>query len=214
MNSAKRIESLLKIIEKSHNKTAIDIFENAFGVRGCFKVGNKLNIVREQINNLEEKSHPSLISFLREVFSDITIHRNMDSVKQRINPHLVTLHTVGNFMPEETIDKKLITEISDLLVIMQKKIEDSELEDYHKEILYSYCDVLAEGIKDIDEGGVEAFTKAMEHANGKIATYPKVFKSPEIIDTTKEIYEKGTKLVSDAKTWVDVIEFLNNKLLN
>lgn len=209
MNSAKRLASVLENINKiKDNHNAFYNFEKVFNVKGCVSVMTKLKLCEKQVDLLAEKSHKDLISYLRTFFDCKQLQRDMNNEKRLIKHYVMALETSGAYMPEEKIDKKLLTELSELIVKMQEKIKNTDMEDQYKDILNSYCDVMSEGIIDIDIGGVEAFTHHLEIANGKVVLYHQAFTSTGLKDTANEIYEKSTKILNNAQIWGGALGYI------
>ena len=116
-------------------------------------------------------------------------------------------------MPQENIDSKNITDLAELLQQMRDKIEKSVTKEHYKDVLNSYVDEMFEGIADIEIGGAEAFTSHVEIANGKVVLYNQAFTQSGLMDITNNIYEKATKILSDAQTWSGVLGFVGGKFL-
>lgn len=202
MNCAKRIESLLEKMPKTGKNTALEIFEEVFSVEGCIKVAQKLRLVNIQTDKIRKVSHPDTMKYLDDIFNCRLIHRNINTQLNQSPLHIMTLHMAGNIMPDEKIDTKLITELSELLLNIKIKIDNSQMQDEYKDVLYSYAEEIEEGIIDLDFGGIEALTPHLETANGKIIMYREAFKADsEIFKDINSVYEKTTKLLDEAQVW-------------
>ena len=125
----------------------------------------------------------------------------------------MALETTGAYMPQDKIDSKNITELSDILEQMRSKIESSDTKEHYKEVLYSYVDEMVEGIINLDIGGVDAFTSKVEIANGKVVLYSEAFMHSGFSETIKKIYELSTKIINDAQVWAGALGFISGKFL-
>jgi len=213
VNSAQRLAKLLNNIKASKLTIAQDVFEEVFEVSGCVGVTQKLRLCDAQISILEQKAHKSLIAFLRTMFGCRALHRNIINERNAIDQYIMALETAGSYMPQENIDSNNINELAELLQQMRDKIASSNTKEHYKDVLNSYVDEMLEGIIDIDIGGVEAFSSHVEIANGKVVLYNQAFTESGLMDMTNKIYEKSTKILSDAQTWSGVLGFVGGKLL-
>lgn len=216
MNSAIRVQKLLEkmIVEnkqydnKTSKGTSFEVFENTFNVKGCINIAQKLKIVKHEINKLKEYGHVTTINYLNNIFDDKDMNRSLYSLLRDGERHIVALHPMGKLLGEENIDKKLITELSEIILLMKTKIDTSEIDDEYKKILYSYVQELEQGILDIDFGGIEGLLFHLEIANGKVATYTEVFrKDSDIFNDIKNIYKKTTEILDSVQIWTGFIGY-------
>lgn len=215
MNCAKRIESLLEKMPTIKKNTALEIFEEVFAVEGCIKVAQKIRLINIQIDKIRSVSHPETMRYLDDVFNCRLMYRNITTQLNESSAHIMTLHMAGNIMPDEKIDTALITELSELLLNIKIKIDNSQMQDEYKDVLYSYVEEIEEGIIDLDFGGTEALTPHLETANGKIIMYNQAFKADiEIFKDINSVYEKTTKLLDDAQVWGGALGYVLGLLGN
>lgn len=183
MNSAKRLETLLNKIKASKKTKAIELFEEVFEADGCVKVAQKIKLIEKQIERLNDIAHEDTIKYLKDIFNCKLLQRDLKSQINQIQQHTIGLHGIGNVMTPEKIDEKAIAELSDLLVRLESKLDNANLEDYHKEAVKSYIEELRDGLIDINYGGVEAMTSHIEIACGKVVLYNESFRKD------KDIYD-------------------------
>lgn len=222
MNSAKRIEKLINEMVLLNNKTtnpniypsAFEIFEKIFNVKGCINVAKKLKIVQAQVKKLEKFCHPNTYRYLNNIFKDTQININISNLLKEADKHLIAIHPMSMLIADDKIDNLLITELSEIILNMKIKIDNSNMDENIKEIIYSYIIELQEGINEIDLGGIDGLLCHIEIANGKVATYPDIFKKdPDIFNQVNEIYKKTTQILSDTQVWGVSIGYSANLLI-
>lgn len=213
MNAAIRLANILKKMKSSTRSRGYEIFIDTFETSNCVGIANKLLLCNKQVEIVSEKSHQALTTYLRKIFNCQTSQRDMRSDMNDAEPYIMALETAGAYMAEDKIDRQSIKELSDLIIKMRVKIENSSMEDYYSEILNSYVDEIQEAIVDIDIGGIEGFTNHIENANGKVVLYNEVFSKPDFKKDINEIYEKSTKILNDAQVWGGAIGYVMSNLL-
>ena len=108
-------------------------------------------------------------------------------------------------MKSDYIDNDSMIELGELILEMEDKLSKLELSKEHSEVIYRYIQEMHDSIIDFDIGGKEAFEGHVVVANGSVALYHNVFSENDLSDTVNKIYEKSTRILSDAQTWLGVI---------
>lgn len=215
MNAAKRIENVLKLIPNTSERQALKVFEKIFSVSGCHAVSNKLYIISTQVDMLHKKGvSKELTRYLYNMFSCYNLARDIAPELQNLPSIQITLETASALMPSDmdNIDTNDLTELSDMIEQLRKKLESGSIPDEYKSIIDSFLNEIRDAITDIEYGGMEAFAPHVETAFGKFLVYHGAFEKSGVLQEVNDIYAKTTKIMDDLQIWAGVIGYTIGKL--
>jgi len=212
MNPASRLNKLLvrmKIINHQ-GSPAIKVFEILFNVQGIIAITGKLKMCNMQIKKLENKSSPKLIKYLKKLFNDNDICRDIASDIGQKDNFVMTLESVAHHMKNENIDEKELKELADLIEQMKAKIEKADLSNEAREFLYAYTDEIMEGIVDIHIGGMDSLNDHLIKATGIYIIHRQAFERSQLIEAANKVFKIATKLINFSEIFTESIGYISD----
>lgn len=218
MNAATRIARLLSEIEKSGKNTTLEVFEEVFGVNGCFEVAYKLRFCLMEIEKIE-KVVPDA-DYARAVIVDlknIFQCRNLTATvnKSKIPQLLRELSGYMALMPGDRIDEErqnTITDLADRAAVLRKRVEDADIEDGQKEVLTAFLDELIDGLDGALWCGALYFQVRMVEASGKLVLYHDAFAQSGMYDDLKKLWSDATDLLGKITTWYGAMQISSDAI--
>ena len=213
MNAAQRIVRLLSEIEKSSNQSALQVFEEVFGVNGCFEVAYKLRFCLMEIEKIEKVAADA--DYARAVIVDLKNIFQCRDLSAAVNKAKIPqlLRELGGYvalMPnDDGIDeerRKTITDLADRAAVLRKRVEDADIEDGHKEVLTAFLNEIIDGLDGAQWCGVDYLRARMLEASGRLVLYQDVFTDSEMFDDFKALWEKTVELLGDITTYYAAVQ--------